>query len=256
MKDNLAMCVGRAGQVVGLERPWNVVYCSEFIMDFNLFYRGGSANLPLYLYHNQDRKPNIDKIFLKDLVSSYSKACSPERVLYYIYSILNSDIYRNKYAEFLKTDFPRVPFAADYDLFNKLAKLGKRLVDLHLMRSELLTQPTSKFQGIGDNKIGRPVYDEKKGRVYINEAQYFEGVERGVWEYQIGGYQILHKWLKDRKGTKLSLGDIKHYCKVVTALESTIEAQDEIDKLYPDVEKDVIEFKENRQNASLEKYAQ
>jgi len=254
IKNNLAMCVGRAGQVVGLERPWNVVYCSGFIMDFNLFYRGGSADLPLYLYHNQDRKPNINKIFFKHLESSYNKACSAERILYYTYSILYSDIYRNKYAEFLKTDFPRVPFTADYELFNKLAQLGKKLVDLHLMRSELLAQPIAKFQGTGDNKIGRPVYDEKKGRVYINETQYFEGVEREIWEYQIGGYPILYKWLKDRKGTKLSLGDIKHYCRVVTALEHTTKIQDEIDKLYPDVEKGIIEFKEIKQNASLDEY--
>lgn len=82
-------------------------------------------------------------------------------------------------------------------------------------------------------------YDEKK--VYINNQQYFERVEKEVWEYQVGGYQVLSKWLKDRKGRLLSLDDIKHYCKIVTALKRTIELQKEIDKIYPSVEKKIIE---------------
>lgn len=253
MKENLAICVGRAGQVVGLEKPWNVVFCSKFVEDFNLFYRGGNVNFPLYLYINQDKKANIDTILREVLKKSYDYTPSPEEIMCYIYSILHSNIYRNKYAEFLQTDFPRVPFTTDYNLFNKMCKLGKRLVDLHLMKSKELIKPIAKFQGVGDNIVEKPLF-KKEGRVYINKKQFFERIEEDIWDYQIGGYQVLYKWIKDRKGSKLSLEDIKHYCKVVTALKRTIEIQDEIDKLYPDVEKNIIMFKENNKNANLEKY--
>lgn len=113
----------------------------------------------------------------------------------------------------------------------------------------------ARFQGKGDGVVQKPVFDRGKGRVHINKTQFFEGIGEEVWEYYIGSYQVLLKWLKDRKGRKLSLEDMKHYCKVVTALEKTIEIQDEIDELYPDVEKGIVEFRENnKQNASLDKY--
>jgi len=254
MKENLAICVGRAGQVVGLEKPWNIVFCSEFMEDFNLFYRGGNVNFPLYLYINKEKEANIDKVLWKELENAYCSPPSPEEIFYYIYSILHSNIYRIKYAEFLKTDFPKVPFTANHDLFIKMGKLGKKLVKLHLLRSELLGHPIAKFQGKADNVVEKPVYAMKEGRVYINKAQYFDGVEVDVWEYHIGGYQVLYKWLKDRKKRKLSLVDIKHYCKIVAAIRRTIEIQDRIDELYPDVEKNVIVFKK-KDMTSLEEYA-
>ena len=80
-------------------------------------------------------------------------------------------------------------------------------------------------------------YDEKEERVYINKEQYFDNVSNEIWEYQIGGYRVCHKWLKDRKNRKLSLDDIKHYCNIVTALKETMEVQKEIDNLYPKLKK-------------------
>ena len=100
----------------------------------------------------------------------------------------------------------------------------------------------AKFQGTGENRIDALKYNQKESRIYINEEQYFEEVEKTVWEYQIGGYQVCHKWLKDRKGRVLSLEEIKHYCNVVTAIRKTIETQKEIDAVYPETEKDLIEF--------------
>jgi hypothetical protein len=85
-------------------------------------------------------------------------------------------------------------------------------------------------------------YDEKENRFYINKDQYFDGIVNELWQYQIGGYQVCDKWLKDRKGKRLSLDDIKHYCKVVTSLQKTIEIQNMIDDIYPEVEKGMIEF--------------
>jgi type I restriction-modification system DNA methylase subunit len=253
MKENLAICVGRAGQVVGLEKPWNIVFCSESMTDFNLFYRGGNVNFPLYLYSNKHREPNINKVLLKELENKYGGLPSPDEILQYIYSILYSNTYRTKYAEFLKTDFPSVPFTTDHDLFAEMVELGKKLVNLHLMRSELLSSSVAKFQGHGDHIVEKPMYNEEEGRVYINQTQYFEGIGQDVWEYQIGGYQILYKWLKDRKNRRVSLYDIKHYCKIVTAIQQTIEIQYEIDNLYPNIERDLIPFKEEK--VSLQEYA-
>lgn len=270
MQENLALCIGRAGQVVGLEKPWNIVFCSDCIEDFNLFYRGGNVNLPLYIYQDTDnspnhvrgtnrtmmmifepaeayrpKKPNINQAFLDFLTKTYAKMAKPEKIFYYIYAVLYSNIYRIKYAEFLKIDFPRVPFTKDYEIFSKMGEYGKRLVGLHLLKSVEIDQPIAKFQGKGDERVEKLRYDEKEKRTYINESQYFEGITEEVWQYQIGGYQVCNKWLKDRKKKLLSLDDIKHYCKIVTSIQKTIEVQKAIDDIYPEVEKETVEI-ENR----------
>ena len=208
---------------------------------------GISYIAPLFVYNNTE-KFNVNQKLVALLKRFYKNELDkdPEKIFYYIYAVCYSSIYRKKFAEFLKIDFPRIPFTTNYDLFNETARLGKRLVDLHLMKSDELAVPVARFQGDGDNVVIKPVYDEEKGRVYINKTQYFEGIEKDVWEYQIGGYQVLSKWLKDRKGRKLSLEEIKHYCKVVTAIKRTIKIQEEINRLFPEVEKEVIPFEENK----------
>jgi predicted helicase len=245
MQQNLGLCVGRAGQVVGLEKPWNIAFCSQFIEDFNLFYRGGNVNLPVYLYpdavkkdmlESGERKPNLNPELVESLAEAYGEEPTPEVIFYYIYGVLYANTYRSKYAEFLKIDFPRVPFTKDYDRFLKIGEYGKKLVGLHLMKSAELDSPIARLQGSGDCKVEKPSYMREEKRIYINRSQYFEGVEEGVWEYQIGGYQVAEKWLKDRKGRTLSPDDIRHYCKVITALKKTIEIQQDIDALYPRVE--------------------
>jgi predicted helicase len=191
------------------------------------------------------KKPNINQAFIDFLTKSYAKMAKPEKIFYYIYAVLYSNVYRIKYAEFLKIDFPRVPFAKEYKLFSKMAEYGQNLVDLHLLKSAEIDQPIAKFQGKGDERVEKLRYDEKEKRAYINESQYFEGITEEVWQYQIGGYQICNKWLKDRKKRRLSLDDIKHYCKIVTSIQKTIEVQKAIDGIYPEVEKETVEI-ENR----------
>lgn len=258
MHENISLCVGRAGQVVGLEKPWNIVFCSNIMSDFNLFYRGGNVNFPLYFYSDKNRKDlftskrkpekrqsNISPQLLAALAEVFKKEPTPEEIFCYIYAIFYSSLYRTKYAEFLRTDFPRVPFTKDYKLFCEMAKYGKELVDLHLLKSDALDQPVARFHGKGENKVEKLKYAEDMKnppspsfhRLYINQSQYFEGIKDEVWEYQIGGYKVCEKWLKDRKGRILSLDDIRHYCKVVTAIAKTIEVQKEIDKIYPEIEK-------------------
>jgi predicted helicase len=186
------------------------------------------------------KKPNLSPLLIEKLTKEFNKTPSPEQIFFYVYAVLYSNIYRTKYAEFLKIDFPRIPFTKDYQLFKKMGEFGKGLVDLHLLKSFHLDMPVSKFQGKGNYKVEKLRYDV--GRLFINKDQYFEGISPEIWEYQIGGYQVCEKWLKDRKGRKLSLEEIKHYCWVVTAIKKTIEIQERIDKIYPDVEKEIIEF--------------
>jgi len=244
--ENLALCVGRAGHVIGAEKPWNVAFCADCTEDLNLFYRGGNANFPLYLYPDEDlynnnarykREVNINPQILETLKKTYGKGPTPEAVLYYIYAVLYSNTYRKKYAEFLKSDFPRIPLCRDYKLFQKMVKLGGKLVELHLTKSSILNRPTARFEGKGDNLVEDVKYDVKKKLVWINTGRHFGPISKDVWDYQIGGYQVMAKWLKDRKGRQLPLEDIKHYCKIATAIRETISVQKNVDKIYADVEK-------------------
>jgi len=248
------------------EGVFNHVLISENIIEsrITLSNKGIAYFFPLYLYTAKEQKskrsgvvmmvfeppaqygkadkiPNIAPEIVEILTKSYKKTPSPEEILHYIYGIFYSNVYRTKYAEFLKIDFPRIPFTKEYKLFSNIAEYGERLVDLHLLKSAEIDPPIAKFQGEGDNKIVQLKYNEE-GKVYINEIQYFEGITKEVWQYQIGGYHVCDKWLKDRKGRSLLLDDIKHYCKIVTSLQKTIEIQKAIDNIYPDLEKEIIEF--------------
>jgi hypothetical protein len=255
--ENIALCVGRAGQVVG-SKTWDLAYCASHLGDFNLFYRGGNVNLPLYLYPDtskkdlfsdlepDERKPNLNPNVVTALMTAYGEEPTPEDIFHYVYAVLYADTYREKYAEFLKIDFPRIPFTAGCELFQTLAALGKRLADLHLLRSEELDPPAARFQGQGDSRVARTkakgfCYEPKEERIYVNKTQYFEPVPLELWEYQIGGYQVLAKWLKDRRERQLNLEEIKTYCRVVTAIQRTITLQEEIDALYPEAESQIVE---------------
>jgi predicted helicase len=248
-KENLGLVVDRS---TSTNISFNHVFVSHTLIDVRLLpdFGGAPFLFPLHIYpsldkrgmfHSEERESNIKPNIFKSICNSYKKQVTPEEIFSYIYAVLYSEIYRAKYAEFLKIDFPKVPFTKDHKLFRKMSECGNRLVDLHLLKSEELDSPVARFQGKGDSKVEKVKYS--KGKVYINNAQYFEGITEKVWKYRIGGYQVCDKWLKDRKGRILSLDDIKHYCKVVTALSKTIESQKEIDNLYPEIEKETIEFK-------------
>ncbi len=192
-------------------------------------------------YDSKDRIPNIDKTVYEKLNKTYKKKLIPEEIFYYIYAVFYSNIYREKYAEFLKIDFPRVPFTAEYKVFQRMIDFGQQLADLHLMKSELLNKPVAKYQGTGDNdRIEKIIYKEEEQRIYINKEKYFDNVSPALWNYQIGGYQVLQKYLKDRKGR--TMDDPRYYCRIVTAIDKTIALQNQIDEIYNDVEKGLIEF--------------
>ncbi len=164
---------------------------------------------------------------------------SPEDVFNYIYAIFHSPLYRERYAEFLRIDFPRVPLTTSVPLFRQLGALGGELVAWHLLQHEALEGVSgldTRFPESGDNRVdkGYPKYDEAKHLVYINKTQYFEGVAPELWAHMVGGYQVLDKWLKDRKGRTLTSDDITHYQRIVRSLRETQRLMREIDEVIGD----------------------
>ena len=173
----------------------------------------------------------------------------PEDILAYIYAIFHSPTYRERYAEFLKIDFPRVPLISDAALFWQLVALGRELIALHLLDLSGFGKPDRSLPAItypipGNNEVAAkgsyPKYTPPnpaqniEGRVYVNKDQYFEGIPEDVWDFQVGGYQVLHKWLKDRRGRLLAYDDLTHYQKIVVALQETIRLMEEIDNMIPE----------------------
>jgi len=156
-----------------------------------------------------------------------------ERACAYIYAILSAPSYRTRYEAFLRTDFPHIPFTTDPDLFAALASLGQELIDVHLMRAPSLSRLITAYPVNGDNRVARvdyqPPAQDCAGRVWINATQYIEGVSPDLWEYQIGGYQVLDKWLRDRRKRVLTYEEIIHYQRIVVALAETQRLQREID---------------------------
>lgn len=155
---------------------------------------------------------------------------SPLRLFHFSYAILHCPSYRERYFEFLRSDFPRLPLTGNLELFRALANLGGELVALHLLESPKVNGFIARFEGKGDNSIPKkPTW--KDGAVWINAGQCFEGVPEAVWNFHIGGYQVCEKWLKDRKGRTLSTDDIAHYQRIVVALNETIRLMAEIDQV-------------------------
>ena len=197
---------------------------------------------PLYLYHIPDekklalhgegeRKPNLNPEFIRQIEQIVGKT-TPEKIFYYIYAVLYCPTYRERYQEFLRIDFPKIPLPPGAEAFEKFAEIGHKLVELHLLRAPELSNPVAKFHGEGDCVVQKIKYDPQKRRVWINKTQYFSPVEPEWWEYHIGGYQVLEKWLKDRKRRRLSLEESQTYCKIITAIEKTIELQGRLREIY------------------------
>ncbi len=272
---NLSLCTMR--QVVGGE--FKHVYITNTLNDMNILtsHHVSQVSFPIYLYPEDktnllfssnatspwdpdpdhgNRVPNLDPGFVAEMENKLNLSFDPhlagrehgiesffgpEDILAYIYAIFHSPTYRHRYAEFLKIDFPRVPFTSDADLFRKMVALGRELIALHLMESPKLHDRMTHFPIPGDNTVaprgGYPKYtsptEDQSGRVYINREQYFAGVPQEVWEFEIGGYQVLHKWLKDRRGRVLDYEEQMHYQQIVVALSETIRLMDEIDAVIP-----------------------
>jgi type I restriction-modification system DNA methylase subunit len=254
MPENLGLISTRF--VFRKKEGFHHAFVTAQMIDINHIHSPGTAQLfPLYLYPDTNKRdlfdqqklaervPNIAPGILDALEDAYGTCPKPEDILHYIYGILYSNAYRTKYSEFLKTDFPRVPFASSLKVFSELARKGEELVALHLLKSKQLAKPIAAFVGDGDNKVVKVTYNPKNSRVYINPLQYFTGVKPDLWDYHIGGYQVAEKWLKDRKGRMLSSEEVMHYCRVITALSETIKIQGSLDELFEKVEKSVLDMR-------------
>ncbi len=235
----MALAVPKNAEALGGDDS-QFFFCVDKPTDLNFFRRGGAYLIPLYLYrHPQDklfdperaeRSANFSPNFLADVRSKIgARSAAPADIFAYIYAVLYSPGYRARYDAFLKRDFPRLPLTSDARLFKKLVVFGQRLIDVHLLRA--VSAPLPDYPVAGNNRVDKVEF--KNGRVYINAEQYFDAVGDSTWNYQIGGYQVAHKWLKDRKGRLLTFDDLQHYRNVIAALTETIRVQHEIDALIP-----------------------
>ncbi|PRY08381.1 N-6 DNA methylase [Pontibacter ummariensis] len=250
-------------------------FVSNIISDLNsvsLQTKEQSYQFPLYLYPENkeqtklegmeaERQPNLDaKLVAKfakcinlrfvpekegegrvcfadspELRDDFKDTFAPLDLLDYIYAVLHAPSYRSKYKEFLKIDFPRIPYPTSAEQFWQLVALGGELRQLHLLEHPALKKLITRYPESGSNAVEKPRFepapDGDKGRVYISNSQYFDGVPKVAWEFYIGGYQPAQKWLKDRKGRELQIEDVMHYQRMIVALSKTAELMQTIDRV-------------------------
>lgn len=207
-------------------------------------------HFPLYLYPETNaqqtigqttaRTPNLNTEIVKQIAEKLGLTFTNEKqttentfapidILDYIYAVLHSPTYRVKYKEFLKIDFPRVPYPKDKNTFWQLVKLGDEIRQIHLLESPTVEKYITQYPEDGDNIVTKPKYQD--GKVYINDTQCFDNVPEIAWNFYIGGYQPAQKWLKDRKERKLEFDDILHYQKIIVALSETDRLMKEIENI-------------------------
>lgn len=198
--------------------------------------KGISQASPLYLYPAEDeldqtRRVNFDPKLYARLrkLAKHSKRGEPDEVAVfdYIYGVLHCPAYRETYAEFLKIDFPRIPWPASPDVFWDVSDKGGQLRRLHLMEPAAIGDTPFPFTGSGNNTVEKVEY--RGGAVWINDTQRFENAPEISWGFWIGGYQPAQKWLKDRKGRALDYEDVQHYQRILKILAETDRIMQTID---------------------------
>lgn len=254
-KNNIALNVARQSKIVG---SWHYCFITNTISDFSLMGGGNTGAgyiFPLYIYdtenvrkilreeneevggmfedikhfENKVRIENFTPKFRKFINEKYGEI-KPEEILGYIYAILFHKEYRKKYFDFLKIDFPKIPFVESKDYFLKFAKLGEELYNLHLGNLKIqkeVGEPMFKDNKNKNEKIVKAIYNENEKDLFVNESLYFKNVDKEVWEYKIGGYQVLDKYLKSHKNENI---DYEHFENVIKILTRSIEIEAEISK--------------------------
>jgi len=178
--------------------------------------------------------PNFTKDFQEYIKTLYNTELTPEQILGYIYAILHSPNYREKYNEFLKTDYPKIPFVESYNTFDRLSKVGNELIKAHLLDNSFIESikqnyPQFDIMGKGDFEIAKINYSDE--RVWINKNQYLEKISENVWNFKIGAYYPIQKYLKDRKGDKIGLENLAAIENQIAAISFTIDKMKELEKL-------------------------
>jgi len=246
--------------LVTLRRPRNEIMANFFvtnkITDKCIISSLDNANIfPLYLYPTNTptlfdlpptnapggRRPNLSPEFITEFSQKLglefildgkgnkTQIFGPEDIFNYIYAIFHSPTYRQRYAEFLKIDFPRVPLTCNSALFWELVEKGEKLVQFHLMKET--GNAISTYPIAGSDIVEQVKYNENNQQVWINSQQYFDQVPPQIWNFYIGGYQVCQKWLKDRKGRQLNFNDLTHYQNIISILAETIEIMADIDQI-------------------------
>ena len=242
--------LGLATIRINKEKEYSGVFITNYLADARLSDRFLTSILPLYIYPDNNTQKTIEGICVRvpnlnlDIVNQIAQKIgliftvekeitigtfAPIDVFDYIYAVLHSPTYRFKFREFLKIDFPKIPYPENADIFWKLVRLGSEIRKIHLLESPVVDKYITQYPVGGDNLVTKPYFQDDK--VYINETQYFSNVPQTAWEFYIGGYQPAQKWLKDRKDCKLQFDDIFHYQKIIVALSETDRLMKEIDKI-------------------------
>jgi len=222
LKDNVALIVHR----ITKDQP------SALVADIPVAHKAATRYDISYSFPiRANEKENLSATFRAFLDARYEHHYTPEEVVGYIYAVLYAPTYRARYDEFLRIDFPHVPFPEAADDFEKLSRLGWGLVQAHLLR-ELPTKKLGDYHGKGDHMIDAVSYSAQEEIVAINKTQFFKPVPKAVWEFHIGGYQVLDKYLKSRKGRALSLDEINHVGAIARSLAFTISQMVKIDEVY------------------------
>ena len=242
--DNLGFCAMRQFT----DPKFSFISVVKTLIDNRTFYSNkGEVNLfPLYTYPDSTdllaettRKPNLNAEIVAKFASNLGLSFTAEKtdqpdtfapidLLDYIYAVLHSPTYRETYKEFLKIDFPRVPYPKDVIQFWQLVALGGDLRKTHLLETAPCNTTIS-YPMAGDNVVDKLKFEHNK--VYINATQYFDNVPEIAWQFYIGGYQPAQKWLKDRKGRALNMDDIAHYQQIIFALTQTEQLMQAVDKV-------------------------
>ena len=251
-RENLGLATIR----INKEDKFSSVFITKNLADARLSDRFMTSIYPLYLYpetngqlsteQTEERIPNLNAEIVNKIAKDLGLFFSPEKgdekihtietnqflpidILDYIYAVLHSPTYREKYKEFLKIDFPKIPYPKDIKTFWDLVDLGSQIRQIHLLESPKVEDYITEFNIDGDCVVIKPSF--KDGKIFISETQYFENVPEVAWNFYIGGYQPAQKWLKDRKDRKLEFDDIAHYQKIIVALSETDRIMNEIDKI-------------------------
>jgi len=246
-RSNLTLTVPRQISFVGYRHVLVTDLVAESCFISNKT-KEGNVNFPLYQYEDIDQstRVNMDPAIRKrieeaamgstpkgdmpialnnngepDIMPRYTADGRPNEVAIfdYIYGVLHCPQYRETYKEFLKIDFPRIPYPPSPEVFRDVQEKGSQLRRLHLMEADAIGETPYSFDGEGDSIVDKPKLEN--GCVFINDTQYFENVPQIAWEFYIGGYQPAQKWLKDRKWRELSFDDIRHYQKIIKILSET-----------------------------------
>jgi len=231
-RDNLSLVVSRQ---IGTANWRHAFVATGPANDCLISDQSSEANqvFPLWRFDQKDgsKRENFSSKFRAFIDSKYDHHFTPEDVLGYIYAILYAPTYRTQSAEFLRIDFPRIPFPENSEVFEALSRLGWALIQAHTLRG-MPDQQTPKYNGKGDHKVEVIRYSPEEQRLWINETQYFAPIPEAVWVFRIGGYQVIDKYLNSRKDRSLSLDEIKRISAIAASLAFTISQMASIDTAY------------------------